>query len=99
MLKPIAAGERVVARIPIRFVRRAFRRVPSSTPKTALRITSSVIDCMLGWSRNSVADGPRVDLAIGGLRHHGLVGAHPLAVERGQHQLAPAQVFVALLEQ
>ena len=33
MLKPIAAGERVVARIPIRFVRRAFRRVPFLHPE------------------------------------------------------------------
>ena len=54
---PIAAGERVVARIPTRFVAGHAGVSPSSTPNTALRITSSVIDCMLGWSRNSVPTG------------------------------------------
>ena len=39
----------------------------SLTPKTARRITSSVIACMLGWTANVAPIGPAVELALGRL--------------------------------
>ena len=42
---------------------------------------------------------PAGDRVAGHLFDHVLVGAHALAVERRQHQLAAAQVLVALLEE
>ena len=66
----------------------ASRRSASATPNTARRITSSVIACMLGWTANGAPVGQRRDLALGRLAHDRLVRAHPLAVERRQHQPA-----------
>ena len=69
--------------------RRAARRgARSETPKTARRITSSVIACMLGWTGERARRRPAVELALGRLAHHRLVRAHPVAVERRQHHLA-----------
>ena len=63
-----------------------------STPKTARRITSSVIACMRRPDRERLAERPGGDLALGDLPHHLAVALHALAVERGQQQLALAQV-------
>ena len=47
----------------------ASRRGPSSRPKTAWRMTSSVIACMRGHSVHRLAGGPAIDLALGYLPH------------------------------
>ena len=41
--------------------------------------------------REGLAEAPGVDLAIDDLLDHRLIGAHPFAVEGGQHQLAARQ--------
>ena len=45
-------------------------RGPSSTPKTACMITSSVSDCIVGSSVNGLAHRPRVDRPVGRACHH-----------------------------
>ena len=98
-IKPTARGDAVAPRIATSASLSSSRRRSSVMPKTARRITSRVIACMLGWSGKAVADRPARDRALGGGRDHVLVGAHALAVERRQHQLAPAQVLGALLQE
>ena len=53
---------------------------------------------MLG-GRRTRAPRPPVEFVVGDLAHHGLVRAHPVAVERRQHHLAPRQVLGALEQQ
>ena len=78
---------------------RSSRRSSSSTPKTARMITSSVSACMPGSSSKGSLGRPRVDHAVGGLLDRRLVGAHALPVEGRQHQLALAQVLLAVGQQ
>ena len=77
----------------------ARRRSRSATPNTARRITSSVIACMLGCTGNARPSGHAGELALRRLAHHALVGAHPLAVERRQHQPPSREVLLALQQQ
>ena len=49
-MKPTARGVAVAPRISTRAALSSSRRRSSVMPKTARRITSSVIACMLGWS-------------------------------------------------
>ena len=69
-------------------------RSPSRTPKTARRMTSSVIACILGRSANASPARPAADLPLGGLGHHVGVATDRLPVEGRQQQLALAQVAV-----
>ena len=72
---------------------------PSATPKTTRRITSRVTACIRGWIGNSSPERPGVDLGVDDLLDHRLVGAHPLAVEGRQHQLAVGEVVGAFEQQ
>ena len=86
------------SRSPRRSASRA-RRSASVTPNTARRITSSVIACIRGWSANGSPGGPALDVARDRVAHDRLVRAHPLAVERRQHQPAPREVLAPLEQQ
>ena len=48
--------------------------------------------------RERLADRPGIDLLVGGVAHHLCEHLHPLAVERGKHQPAVAEVL-GLVEQ
>ena len=74
-------------------------RGPSSTPKTARMITSSVSDCIEGSSANGSPTGHESIARSAASRITCLVRAHPLAVEGRQHQLALAQVLGAVEQQ
>ena len=69
------------------------------TPKTARRITSSVIACIDGWVGKRLPTRPARHVALGDLAHRLAVGAHALAVEGRQHQAALAQVLGAVEQQ
>ena len=65
----------------------------ASTPKTARRITSSVIRRVCGVQAHRPPERPAGHVARGRLDDHLLVLAHALAVERRQQQLALAHVL------
>ena len=78
--------------------RRRSRRAPSSRPKTARRMTSSVSACRRGCSATGSSRGQRSTSARGDLGHHLRQPRDLLAVEGGQHEPALGEVGV-LVEQ
>ena len=75
------------------------KRSGSRTPKTAPRMTASVIASVWGRSANGVTDRPRLHLAVGHLAHQGSRSAGPLAVEGRQQELALAHVAAVVERQ
>ena len=71
---------------------------PSSRPKTARRMISSVSACRRGCSSTGSPSGQRVELALGELLDQAGEALHAVAVEGGQQQLALLDVR-ALVEQ
>ena len=85
-----------MARIPTRLRRRSLPPLVVLDPEHRAQDHLERDRLHARWSGNRSPERPGGDLALGRLGHHRLVGAHPLAVERRQHQLAPAQVLLAL---
>ena len=75
------------------------RRVVSVTPNTVRITTSSVIACMRGHTFRGRPARPAGHLALGDLGHRLPVAAHPLAVERGEHELALRHVRLLVQEE
>ena len=74
-------------------------RSASSMPKTVRMMISSVIAWVRGRRPNGCPTGQRSISPLRDLLHQVAVALHPLAVERGQHQLALAHVLGAVEQQ